>query len=270
MDNPNVVLADLDEMVFENREQGYGAYQLRKNYNSFLAIAAAIGIAFFVLVVMLPWIMALISRLSPEEETIDRNIVINMMDLPPPPSIDEVEPPPVVDVPPPIKTIEFKVPVPKPDEEIIEEVTINEMDDIKEEENIGTEDIEGEDVGYDFGEIDAVGVVEAIEAPEPDPDPNAFIMVEKEPGPVNMDNIKKLIGYPPAAKEAEIEGKVILRILVGKNGKYEKHIVVKNPHPILTKAVEAQIQNLEFTPGIQAGQPIKVWVTIPFDFKLLR
>ena len=85
-----------------------------------------------------------------------------------------------------------------------------------------------------------------------------------------MDDIKKLIGYPPMAKEAEIEGKVILRVQVNKNGNYVKHIKIKDPHPLLTKAVEDQIHNLKFTPGVQAGKPIKVWVTIPFDFKLLK
>lgn len=276
MDNPkNVVLADLDDLVFETRDQEYGAYDLRKNYNKFLGRAAAIGFALFLLAVCSPVIIKLIvSNMGTEEVAIDRAVVVNVMDLPPPPDLEEdVPPPPEIDIPPPkIKTIEFKVPVPKPDEEIVEEETIHEMEEIEEETNIGLEDVEGEDVGYDFGEIEGTGdVVAEIEEPkEPDPDPNAFIMVEKEPAPVNMDNIRKLIGYPPTAKEAEIEGKVIVRILVSKEGKYQRHIVVKNPHAILTKAVEAQLKNLEFTPGIQAGKPIKVWVTIPFDFKLLR
>ena len=72
------------------------------------------------------------------------------------------------------------------------------------------------------------------------------------------------------AKEAEIEGKVIVRVQVDKEGKYVKHLVIKDPHPILTKAVTDKINMLSFTPGIQAGKPIKVWVTIPFDFKLLK
>ncbi len=61
-----------------------------------------------------------------------------------------------------------------------------------------------------------------------------------------------------------------MRVLVDKTGKYKKHVVLKDPHPILTKAVEKKLGKLQFTPGIQGGQPIKVWVTIPFDFKLLK
>jgi TonB family protein len=99
--------------------------------------------------------------------------------------------------------------------------------------------------------------------------PNDFVLLEKEPAPINMDELKGMIGYPPIAKESEIQGKVIIRVQIDEKGNYVKHIVIKDPHPILTKAVESKIPNLRFFPGIQNGKPIKVWVTIPFDFKLL-
>jgi len=54
----------------------------------------------------------------------------------------------------------------------------------------------------------------------------------------------------------------------GDGGVFVKHVVLKSPHKILTEAVEKELPNLEFTPGIHAGKPIKVWVTIPFDFRL--
>lgn len=100
------------------------------------------------------------------------------------------------------------------------------------------------------------------------PDPNAFIMVEKVPQPVNLDEVVELIGYPELAKESSIEGQVIVRILLDEKGNYMKHSVIKNPHPLLTKAVEKQVHKLKFTPAIQAGKPVKYWVTIPFKFKL--
>ena len=72
------------------------------------------------------------------------------------------------------------------------------------------------------------------------------------------------------AKEAEIQGRVTLRVMVDKMGNYVKHIVLKDPHPILTRAVTEKIHLLKRTPGIQAGKPIKVWVTLPFNFELNR
>jgi len=104
--------------------------------------------------------------------------------------------------------------------------------------------------------------------PEPDPDVNAFVVVEREPVPINLDEIRRRIVYPPLAEEAGIQGKVIVRVLVGKDGKYRKHVILKSPHKILTEAVEKELPNLEFTPGMLAGKPVKVWVTIPFDICL--
>ena len=97
--------------------------------------------------------------------------------------------------------------------------------------------------------------------------PNEFILVEKEPVPLNLAEVNKMIGYPPEAVASKIEGNVIARILVDEKGTYVKHIILKDPHPLLTNAVESKISNLTFKPAIQNGKPIKLWHTIPFNFK---
>ncbi|MEL6592497.1 MAG: energy transducer TonB, partial [Bacteroidota bacterium] len=78
------------------------------------------------------------------------------------------------------------------------------------------------------------------------------------------------IGYPQIARDAGIEGNVVVRVLVDKRGNYDKHKIITQVHPILTKAVEEHISKLQFTPAIQGGKPIKFWVNIPFNFKLLN
>lgn len=98
--------------------------------------------------------------------------------------------------------------------------------------------------------------------------PNDFILLEKEPAPINLNELKRMIGYPKEALEKEIEGKVIIRMMIDEKGNYVKHIIIKDPNPILTNAVSSKISALRFTPGIQKGKPIRVWVTIPFEFKL--
>lgn len=106
------------------------------------------------------------------------------------------------------------------------------------------------------------------QVPEPrEIGPNDFMLVDKEPVPMNLAEVNKMIGYPPDAIASKIEGKVIARILVDEKGTYVKHIILKDPHPILTNAVESKISNLTFKPAIQNGKPIKLWYTIPFDFK---
>lgn len=120
---------------------------------------------------------------------------------------------------------------------------------------------------YEIDARDDFGVEATDATIEESPDLTAFVAVEKEPQPTNIDDIKKRIGYPPRAKEAGIQGKVIVRVLVGENGRYERHVVLRSPHEVLTEAVESELPYLQFSPGIQAGKPIKVWVTIPFDFQ---
>jgi protein TonB len=137
----------------------------------------------------------------------------------------------------------------------------------------GLRDQEGDpNAPVDFGEIDGTGDApkETREAPkeEPDPDPTAFISVEKEPAPANLDIIKSRITYPQAAKDIGVTGKVIVRVLVGPDGKYVKHMILRSPHNLLVAEVEKHLKSLEFTPGIQAGKPVKCWVTIPFSFNL--
>lgn len=233
------VYADLDEIVFEGREKEYGAYQLRKSYNRFLERAALVAFILFLFVTgfpkVLPWIL-------PEGGEEIEMIAATEVDLTaPPPSIDEEEvppPPPEVKTPPPLKaTIEFKVPKPTPDDEVEDTMTIALVDDLKDVDP-GLKTEEGDPNADPFANMNTGdGPTEIEPEPEKEIGANDFVPLEKEPAPVNLNDIKNLIGYPPMAREAEIEGKVTVRIQVDKNGKYVKHIVLKDPHPLLTKAV---------------------------------
>lgn len=102
----------------------------------------------------------------------------------------------------------------------------------------------------------------------PELDPNAFVLLEKEPVILNLDEVKASIAYPEAIKGKETKGRVIVRILIDNKGNYVKHIVLKSPDSNLTKAVTANIHRLKCSPGIQDKQPIASWMTIPFDFVL--
>ena len=269
-----IVRPDLDELVFENREKRYGAYVLRQLYPKNVSRAFIIASLLVMFFIAIP----LIKKIFEKEE--DANLNTNKLtyaELKDPPPInkkEEIKPPPE-ELPPPPKraSIKFVVPeVVKDEEPPKEEQKLANMDSLIKG-NPGLVDQEGSnDVPLDFGTDDGKGEVpvEIKEEPkkEEEPDVNAFVAVEKEPAPVNLDVIKKNIGYPNQAKELGIQGKVIIRVLVNKEGKPVKHVVVRSPHSLLTDAVVNQLYNLQFTPGIQAGKPISVWVNIPFDFRL--
>lgn len=95
-----------------------------------------------------------------------------------------------------------------------------------------------------------------------------YIIVEEQPKQLNLDEVRKKIGYPEKAQKAKIEGLIIARVLVDKEGKYKKHKVVRSAHLILQEAVEKYLPELRFEPAMQGGKPIAFWVNIPFRFKL--
>jgi TonB family protein len=103
-----------------------------------------------------------------------------------------------------------------------------------------------------------------------EPDPAAFVVVEQEPQPLNIDSLKRMIGYPREAVEKNLEGKVILRVLVDEYGRYVRHLVLTNTNEIFGSRVNGHIHRIRFIPGIIEGKPAKVWVTIPFDFVLKK
>lgn len=269
----SVIKADLDEIVFKSRNREYGSYALRKQINRRTLIGFIAASSFFITAMAMP---AIIAALTPEEEvTAVAKRKISYAELTEPPPIDEKKPPPpppdATPPPPPQKAqVKFIPPTIVKDEEAKPEETIVSVDTFKKSNvDAGVKNVEGDPnalflVGDAEGEGE--GPVEIVEDKEPTPDD--FIAVEKEPAPVNMENIKKAIQYPPSLREAGITGKVILRILVDKEGNYNKHVVVRQAHPAFTTEVVKHLKDLKFTPGIQAGKPIKVWVTIPFDFKM--
>jgi TonB family protein len=102
------------------------------------------------------------------------------------------------------------------------------------------------------------------------PEMNDFVLLEREPAPVNLNEIKQQIGYPKQAKEQEIEGKVVLRILLDRQGNYNRHVLLNDPPSVLSRAIVSHIRDLKCSPGIQNGKPVWCWVTLPFNFKLLK
>lgn len=274
IEKATVIKADMDDMVFEDRERRYGAYFLRKKYPRHLAIGTLVVCIAGSLFGMAPAISKFLNLAEDEVKPKTMAITINMEDLPPPPAMDEDKPPPPPPpkVPPPqVKTVAFQIPEPVPEEELDpdEDQTIAEIEELKEAPAIGLEDKEGSDEGFFDGVVDAEGDIPEVIV-EQEPAIDAFIFAEEEPRPVNMDDIKKLIGYPQIARDAGIEGSVVVRVLVDKKGNYGRHKIINQVHPILSKAVEQHITRLKFTPAIQGGKPIQFWVNIPFNFKLLN
>ncbi|GAB4330980.1 MAG: energy transducer TonB [Calditrichia bacterium] len=75
--------------------------------------------------------------------------------------------------------------------------------------------------------------------------------------------------YPELARKAGIEGMVVVKVLIGTKGDVEKVEVIKS-HPMLDEAAVTAAKQFKFKPGKQRERFVKVWMTIPFTFKLKK
>ncbi len=270
-----VLKADLDELVFRARNKEYGSYEMRKKLARSSFTGFIIATVFFIIAMSMPAIISFVQGLMGAEEAAKAaKRQVTYAELSEPPPIDENKPPPPPPEmklpPPPVKAqVKFVPPEVVKDEKAKPEETIVKIDTFKTNVDAGKKDVEGDpNAIFLTGDVEGTGDAPTEIVEDKEPAATDFVAVEKDPSPVNMDEFKKAVGYPPMMKEAGIQGKVMLRILVDKEGNYVKHVVLRSPHQMLTKAVEEKVRMIKFVPGIQAGKPIKVWVTLPVDFKL--
>jgi protein TonB len=73
--------------------------------------------------------------------------------------------------------------------------------------------------------------------------------------------------YPEVARRARAEGKVILEIVVNRNGEVESAKVLKS-HPLFDQAAIDAVKKWKYNPALQSGRPVKVYITVVVDFKL--
>jgi protein TonB len=95
------------------------------------------------------------------------------------------------------------------------------------------------------------------------PSPEDFVAVDEEPVRLRIDPAV----YPEVARKAEAQGTVLVRVLVGKDGKVKKVIVVESI-PLLDDAAIVCAKTAVFRPAVSQQQPVEVWVMMPITFRL--
>jgi len=93
----------------------------------------------------------------------------------------------------------------------------------------------------------------------------AFWKVEKKPQPLYSPKPE----YPERARVAEMEGQAIVEALVDIDGKViDVRLVKKSGFKELDQAAMNAARCWTFSPAEQRGKPVRVWVNIPFNFRL--
>ena len=84
-----------------------------------------------------------------------------------------------------------------------------------------------------------------------------------------LDFIKKNIQYPEIARKNGIQGRVIVGVVVDKNGSVTNLTILKSIDPYLDKEAIRVIRLMpKWKPGTQMDKPVKVKYAIPVSFKL--
>lgn len=260
-------------MVNDNIEilmdSGYGAPELKKTYRKFFSRGLVLAVAVHLVLLGTYLLINYFNNLSAEEKSKNQQRIINVTDLEPPPSTSDEEPPPPPKIEPPIappKDLSALTPEPVAKEKA-QEQTIKTQTEL--------ENIKGP-VGNDSGKITYSGptkieekkIEEKIEKKEvTEKSVYQSFEVEKAPECVNLGQVRASMQYPEVAREAGIEGRVTVKVLVGEAGNVIKVGAVSGPDAFHDE-VKDKASNLQFTPGLQNGKPVKVWVTVPFNFKL--
>ncbi|MCK9279876.1 MAG: energy transducer TonB [Melioribacteraceae bacterium] len=93
-------------------------------------------------------------------------------------------------------------------------------------------------------------------------------MAEVMPEPVDgMAGIMKKMVYPPIAKSAGMEGRVIVMAFINERGGVDDVKIIKGLGGGCNEEVEKVLKVSKFKPGINEGKPVKVKLTMSFVFK---
>ncbi|MEI6881173.1 MAG: energy transducer TonB [Bacteroidota bacterium] len=251
-------------MVFEGRNQEYGAFVLRKKSSEYTIKGIVLAIVFFTLSIAAPVIVNIIKANLPKEKVV---VVDDITKLEEPPPIDKNEPPPPpTEPPPPLKsTVKFTPPEIKPDEEVPDEPPPT-QEDLKVV-DAGTKTEEGDPNGVDPSLSEDAGTGKV--------GPEILTFAEQMPefpgGEEAMrEYLGKNINYPPLARESGIEGKVILTFVVGTDGKITQieQVGKKLGWGCDEEAARVVKSMPGWKPGKQNGKEVTVKYTLPISFRL--
>jgi protein TonB len=74
--------------------------------------------------------------------------------------------------------------------------------------------------------------------------------------------------YPEMARISQLEGTVIVKVLVGPDGSVMAAEILQGVHPMLNRSALQAARKCRFEPGKQRNIPVKAWMAIPYRFRL--
>ena len=277
MSKIDLISNEWTDLVFEGRNQSYGAYQLRKSTGK-RNLWALIIVA---LAAVLLYLGLQLQRMAEANKKVENTQAVELAKLNTEKKkeakvekkeIIRQEPEKVVEQ---VKSsVKFTAPVIKKDEEVKEEDEIK-LDEVqKSDKAVGAFTVEGNDeVG---GAV--LKAKEDIAAPEPPKhvveETKIFTVVEQMPmypggDGALMGYLRDNIHYPTVAAENGVQGRVVVGFVVERDGSITDVKVLRSVDPSLDREAMRVVKSMpRWTPGKQNGSAVRVKYQVPVTFRL--
>jgi protein TonB len=264
------------DLVFEGKNQEYGAYVLRKETgkrNVKALIWVLIGIA---AIFAIAYANLAIQNAMKQNVSVETDVELSKLAQKKEAKVERKEP---VKVEMEQKVVEkvkssvkFTAPEIKKDDEVKPEDELKSQDDLsKTNTAIGAFDVKGNDEAE--GEVLKAKEVVVDEKPKEE-ETKVFDVVEQMPqfpgGPQALfEYLSKNIKYPVVAEENGIQGRVIVTFVVERDGSITDVKVAKSVDPSLDKEAQRVVRSMpHWIPGKQNGAAVRVKYTVPVTFRL--
>ena len=276
MSKIDLISNEWTDLVFEGRNQSYGAYKLRKTTGK-RNLWALIIVA---LAAVLLYLGLQLQRMAEANKKVENTQAVELAKLNTEKKEAKVEKKEVIRQEPEkvveqVKSsVKFTAPVIKKDEEVKEEDEIK-LDEVqKSDKAVGAFTVEGNDeVG---GAV--LKAKEDIAAPEPPKhvveETKIFTVVEQMPmvpggDAALMSYLANNIHYPTVAAENGVQGRVVVGFVVERDGSITDVRILRGVDPSLDREAMRVVKSMpRWTPGKQNGSAVRVKYQVPVAFRL--
>ena len=276
MSKIDLISNEWTDLVFEGRNQAYGAYKLRKGTakrNVWALIIVGLAAALLYLGLQL-------QKMAEANKKVENTQAVELAKLNTEKKEAKVEKKEIIKQEPEkvveqVKSsVKFTAPIIKKDSEVKEEDEIK-LDEVqKSDKAVGAFTVEGNDeVG---GAV--LKAKEDIAAPEPPKhvveETKIFIVVEQMPmfpggyGAL-MGYLRDNIHYPTVAAENGVQGRVVVGFVVERDGSITDVNILRGVDPSLDREAMRVVKSMpKWTPGKQNGSAVRVKYQVPVSFRL--
>ncbi len=282
--NVDLTSQEWRDLVFADKNKDFGAYQLRKSSDRRHNMAVAFMLVGLVVVFIMIWAWSKYSDYRAEQEMLalqeqrEKMAAASLLEDTTEPEQEEQQ-----------EEQKFEQEIPEVPEEVLATVQVTQiaivdadkvknevmtMDEQKEDNTArGVVNQEGSDDADKFKAVQQQVVVKEPE-PEVKKEEEIFVAVEQMAEfPGGQSALMKWLGsnirYPEAAAQNDIQGRVIVRFVVEKDGSIGHASVVKGVDKDLDKEALRVVKKMpRWQPGKNNGVPVRSYFNLPVTFRL--